>query len=278
MRRTTRRVVALAASVGLVAGMLAGSTGAVAAGSAPSFTCSGGDFSTFTPQLIPSGTYRSITVTGFCEIASGATVIVKSGLTVAPGGFLVASGALDNGLQFPDCNRTITVSGGIKIGAFGSLILGDGPGSGCAVNTKTTVNGGLTAAGPLDLIVHGVTVNGGVTSLGGGDNSPCNFEGLPTYSTIEDSHVNGGVIFSGYRACWLGFARNHINGGVTLTNNHLDDPDAMEILSNTINGGLACSGNVPTPTNILDAHPTPPPNTVEPNTVHGPETGQCAGL
>jgi hypothetical protein len=34
-----------------------------------------------------------------------------------------------------------------------------------------------------------------------------------------------------------------MNGGVTLMNNVLDDPDAMEILSNSINFGLACSGS-----------------------------------
>ena len=234
--------------------------------------CSGGDFSTFTPELIPTGSYTSIRVTGFCEVASGATVRVLSGVNVAPGGILVASGALDNAMDHPDCDRTISVSGGVRVGAQGVLILGDGPGSGCAVNTATTVNGGIDATAALDLIVHGVTVNGGVTSRGGGDNLPCDFSGLPTYSAIEDSHVNGGVTVSGYRACWLGFARNHINGGVTLADNKLDDPDAMEILANTIHGRLACSGNSPTPTNIADGV------TLEPNTVSGKELGQCAGL
>ncbi len=243
-----------------------------AAGAPPSLTCSGGDFSTFAPELIPSGTYASIKVTGFCEVASGATVRVLSGLDVAPSGFLVASGALDNAMDHPDCNRTMSVSGGVRVGAKGVLILGDGPGSGCVVNTATTVNGGIDATGALDLIVHGVTVNGGVTSIGGGDNLPCDFSGLPTYSTIEDSHVNGGVTVSGYRACWLGFARNHISGGATLTDNKLDDPDAMEILANAIHGRLACSGNSPTPTNIADGV------TSEPNTVTGKESGQCAGL
>jgi hypothetical protein len=94
VRLTARRVLSILASVGLLAGLLAVTTGTVAAaGPASSLTCSGGDLSTFSPQMIPSGTYTSLTVTGFCEVASGATITVKSGLTVAPGAILVASGA-----------------------------------------------------------------------------------------------------------------------------------------------------------------------------------------
>lgn len=43
------------------------------------------------------------------------------------------------------------MSGGVKIGAVGSLILGDGPESGCAVNTTTTVNGGVTSLGYVSI-------------------------------------------------------------------------------------------------------------------------------
>jgi len=83
----------------------------------------------------------------------------------------------------------------------------------------------------------------------------------------------------------MGFIRNHVNGGVSVTNNTLGDPDAIEIGLNVIHGGLACSGNqrdpaspiLPlgvggVPTNSFDGSPA------NPNTVTGPETGQCAGL
>jgi hypothetical protein len=246
--RRSRRIGSILASVGLVAGMLAATTGSAAAvtGGAPSLTCSGGNLGTFTPELIPSGTYRSLTVTGFCEVEPGARIIVTSGVIVAPGAFLVASGALDNGMAYPDCNRTIAVSGGIRVGAFGSLFLGDGPGSGCDPKTQTTVGGGLNAAGPLFLVVHGVTVNGGLSSVGGGDNQPCNFApgAIPTYSTIEDSQINGGATVSGYQACFLGFIRNHVNGTVRLTNNS-EPTDEIDIGANVVHGNLLCSGNVP---------------------------------
>ena len=283
VRRTTRRVVSLLASASLVAGLLAVSTGTAAAapGGLKSLTCSGGNLATFTPELIKSGTYRTITVTGFCEIESGATVVVTSGLTVALGGFLVASGALDNpgpGGFTPDCNRAITVSGGIQVGKAGSLFLGDGPGTGCFPSTQTTVNGGLTAVDPKFLIVHGVTINGGIASHGGSGplGGPICFPepgvGLicPFWTALEDNRINGGVTVDGYDGFWFGFIRNEVNGSVNLTNNKLVDPDGNEYVTNTVHGRLNCSGNSPTPW-VGDSGGAP-------NVVTGPMTGQCVGL
>lgn len=250
---------------------------AAVGGAAPSATCSG---SFDQPGILASGTYSSVSVTGPCFVPPSSTIAVLHGLTVEPGGFLVAAGALDG--PAPSCTRSITISGGVAVKPGGSLILGDGEGSGCVPNTHTVVNGGLHANGAIDLIIHGVVVNGGLDSMGGGDGGPCNFASPtgPVYATVEDSQVNGGLTLSGYNACWLGFARNHVTGGVTLQNNVLDDPDAMEILSNSINGGLACSGNVaggvPRATNLVD-NPDGS-HSPEPNTVHGLETGQCVGL
>ena len=98
------------------------------------------------------------------------------------------------------------------------------------------------------------------------------FAGPCSFSALEDSRVDGSVSISGYGGFWLGLARNHVNGGVTLRDNTLADPDAMEILANTIHGTLACSGNTPVPTNVADGQ------ALFPNQVTGRETGQCAGL
>ena len=264
--RRSRRIGSILASVGLVGGMLAATTGSAAAisGGAPSLTCSGGDFGA--PVMIPSGTYGSLTVTGFCEVESGATITVTSGLTVAPGAFLVASGILDHGMTYPDCNRTITVSGGIRVGNFGSLFLGDGPGSRCDPKTRTTVRGGLSAAGPLFLVVHGVTINGGLSSVGGGDDQPCNWFGIPTFATVEDSQINGDVTVSGYRACFLGFIRNQVNGTVMLTNNY-EPTDEIDVGANVVHGNLICSGNVPLE-NTGGSPGTPPSQVTGQNTCH----------
>jgi len=245
----------LAAGALLGASVVASPVAAAAQGS----TCSG---------TLGSGTYRSLTVTGFCQIPDHSRVVIKGGLTIAPDAALVGSSTVNGG-----CDRSVTVSGGVRVGDGATLILGDSAeGTGCAGAT-TVIRGGLRGHGAGTVVIHGATIHGGMTTSGGGlpicneqTFAPCYF------SALEDSHVNGGVSITGYTGFWLGLARNHVNGRVTLRDNVLADPDAMEVLSNTIHGTLACSGNSPVPTNLADGHPVPP------NSVTGRETGQCAGL
>jgi len=249
-------------------------------------TCAGGP--------IAPGTYRSLTVTGFCAIQGH--VDIRGGLTIAAGGGLDAAGQ--------NCDVFLNVSGGVRVQTNGVLFLGnsegttDQQGNPCP-NSNDVVRGGLRGSGALGVVVHGTTIDGGFSLQGGGggnsyfDFGPpegvfcANAPGLPfpPFSDIEDSRVNGGASISGLSTCWMGFIRNHVNGGVSVTNNTLGDPDAIEIGLNVIHGGLACSGNqrdpaspiLPlgvggVPTNSFDG---PPAN---PNTVTGPKTGQCAGL
>jgi hypothetical protein len=62
-----------------------------------------------------------------------------------------------------------------------------------------------------------------------------------------------------------------VNGGVNLNNNvSTEDPDSNEYVTNTINGGLHCSGNSPAP-QVGDSEGSP-------NKVNGGKTGQCANL
>jgi hypothetical protein len=239
------------------------------AGSSSSFVCSGiGD-------SIPPGSYGSVTVSGLCSIEG--TVNISGGLTIAAGGGLDASG--------PDCNSFVHVSGGVQVQDNGVLFLGNGEGTGCP-SSNDVVNGGLRGSNALAVVVHGTTMNGGFSIIGGGGGTSCDDAvvqgvdiGTPPFTDVEDSHVNGGATISGMSTCWMGFIRNQANGGLQVDNNTLGDPDAIEIGLNTINGGIACSGNALAfpgpgglPTNSFDGSP---PN---PNTVHGQETGQCAGL
>jgi hypothetical protein len=276
-RSLGKRAVTFLATLGLVGAMFGAIVvpAASASTSGPAGTDCAGTLDH--PGILGSGTYGSVTVSGFCYVPPGSTIVASGAVTVRSTGFLLAAGLFDQQLGVPGaptCDRSITIQGGVVVWPGGSLVLGDGEGSGCATRTHTVVSNGVTANGAIDLIIHGVVVNGGVTSIGGGDHGACNFDAPtgPVYATVEDSQINGGVTVSGYTACWLGFARNHINGSVTLKNNHLDDPDAMEILANSIKGGLSCSGNSPTPTNVADG------TLFEPNTVTGSRSGQCAGL
>lgn len=257
-------VLVFLASVAVAAASAAG-----AGANSSSFVCSGVN------QAIPSGSYGSVTVTGLCSIEG--TVSISGGLTVASGALLDATGF--------DCNAFVDVSGGVSVMSGAFLMLGNGAGTGCP-NSNDVVNGGLRASSPLAVVVHGTTFNGGVSVSGGGGGTSCgpaivqgvNIE-TPPFTDIEDSRINGGTTFSGMSTCWMGFIRNQASGGVTISNNTLGDPDAIEIGLNTINGGLSCAGNAlafpgpgGVPTNSFDGSP---PN---PNTVNGSETGQCTGL
>ena len=51
---------------------------------------------------------------------------------------------------------------------------------------------------------------------------------------------------TGYQACWFGFIRNFVPGTVTLSDNTLEDSDAMEVVTNQINN-LRCQRNTPAP-------------------------------
>jgi hypothetical protein len=152
------------------------------------------------------------------------------------------------------------------------LGLGCSPVAGCSFTTHDRVFKSLIASNPASVIVHNASFSN--VSVQGGTGLPdCDFHpivGSPDYLTIEDSSVSGNVNISDYVSCWLGFIRNSVGGSVTLTNNTLDDPDAMEIVTNTIVGNLACYGNSPAP-QIGDSEGGP-------NVVFGYELGQCVGL
>lgn len=268
---------AVVLSVGLVA-LSAGVAGATAGPTA--FTCSGGTLQA--PQVIPAGTYKSVTVSdGFCVMQG--TYSITGGLTVKPGAFLDAAvffGFPPYNYGVP-CNVFVKVSGGVRVGQGAALYFGNSGDTGCP-SSNDVVKGGIISTGAESVVVHGTTVSGGFTVQGGGGGTSCQPTALSPfgpYSNLEDSHVNGAVSFSGLSTCWTGIIRNTVNGTVSVNNNTMGDPDAIEIGLNHINGTLACSGNAlafpgpgGVPTNSFDGSP---PN---PNVVTGAETGQCTGL
>lgn len=266
MRGILRTAMGLAAFASLVLGSAA--MNVATAEAAPSgATCSGGN--------IAPGTYQSLTITGVCFIPEG-VVTVQGGLTLAPGSFLYAASPA----------ATVTISGGAVVGSGATLIFGCAPSFGCDITTNDRINGNVVGNAPLAMIFHGNTLNGNVSIRGGGGGATCDPNPLltsilgfpaPAFTAFEDNHINGGESISGLQSCWFGFARNHFNGSVSLVNNTLADPDAMEILANHIHGSLACSGNSPEPKNSADVEGSDQ-RIPEPNTVTGKESGQCAGF
>lgn len=77
-------------------------------------------------------------------------------------------------------------------------------------------------------------------------------------------------IFRYVHSCWFGLIRSQIGGSVRIAHNRMGDPDAMEIVTNTIAGNLACFDNVP--------HAQVGDSGGAPNVVGGQKRGECRSL
>jgi hypothetical protein len=98
--------------------------------------------------------------------------------------------------------------------------------------------------------------------------------GSPVYSDLEDNTIHGDVTISGVHSCWMGVIREAVSGSVTVSHNKLADPDAIEILSDTIAGNLTCTGTSMT-WDSADETSNLYPRSPEPDTVAGTRSGQC---
>jgi hypothetical protein len=252
-----------------VVGML--STGAAPAVAKPggNATCSG-DLSNVPSSVgTLSGTYSgNVQVSGACAVDAGAAVI-NGNLTLLPGSTLVAAFA----------SGSLTVNGSLQVQNGATLILGCNPESFSCIDDPNgtsvdNVSGNLIADQPLGLVVHNTTVGGNAIENGGGggvgcDSTPGVFGlfGSPAYIDNEDSTVNGNLIISGVQSCWLGTLRVQVGGNLVDTNNTMADPDAGEVVNNTVGGNLICAGNSPA-VQFGDSGAAP-------NQVHGNATGEC---
>jgi hypothetical protein len=180
--------------------------------------------------------------------------------TLAPGGYgkvIVPQGAVCTS------DGPVRIRGGLRVDPGATFVLGseEAPGDNGTIN-------GVTARHAASVQIHFVTINGGVVSHGGSGPFGPPFD--VTWTTIEDSTINGNVLIDGYDGFWMGFFRNHVFGNVTMTNNVLQDEDGNEYANNVIDGNLNCAGNDPAP-QFGDSGGTP-------NTVTGQKTGQCTAV
>ena len=127
---------------------------------------------------------------------------------------------------------TINVRGGVRVDEGATFILGSEESA-----DTGKIRGGIRAHAPASLQVHFAHIKGGVRMRGGNG----------FFSTVEDSVIHGGATINGYSGFWLGFIRNTVHGTVKLSNNHMDDPDANEYVTNRIKGSLICHNNSPAP-------------------------------
>ena len=104
----------------------------------------------------------------------------------------------------------------------------------------------------------------------GGAGVSCPTPPTSNFSAVEDDTVFGSVSIQGLTSCWLGVIRNRVNGNVVISNNRMADPDANEVVSNTIFGNLSCFNNRP--------HAQIGDSGGSLNTVTGSKLGECATL
>ena len=255
-----------AAAFAVTLGAVLAAPAVASAAPAPDAVCHGGS--------VAAGTYHTLTIAGICSIDSG-NVHVWDNLTVRSGGALLAAfGGSD-----------VTVGHNVVVRAKGILVLGceaenficfnDPDQTVGTLNTNDRIGGSLIASNALMVLAHRNHITGSVTQSGGGGGVNCTTfplgpTGPPAYSTYEDNFIGRGATVVGLHTCWLGFIRNTVRGNVVYSSNILADPDANEVVTNTIKGNLICTGNKPA-VQIGDSGGSP-------NIVSGRAFGQCRAV
>jgi hypothetical protein len=239
------------------------------------------------PGVLAGKYSANVIVQGACAVNGGAA-IVAGNLTVRPGAVLVAAFALND--QSGNGSSSLTVRGNLEIQNGAAMILGCDPQSFACIDDPNHESPTLSSAGrvsgnlieqqPLGVVVHNSTIAGNVVESGGGGGLTCEPSGVfalfgsPVYSDYEDSTIRGNLSVTGLDSCWLGVARVRVSGNLSMVNDQLADPDAIEILSNHIAGNLLCQQN----SQVWDSAEESKslyPRAPEPNTVLGHRIGQC---
>ena len=234
--------------------LLAGAGIASASAAAPRFTCSG---SARQPGVL-AGSYSDVVVRGVCAVNSGSAYVQRD-LVVAPGATLLAAFARDRSTR--GGSSSLTVGGSLTVLRGGTLILGceaahfaciDDPNQkNPTLNSSSSVGGNLIARHALGIVVHASTIGTNVVERGGGGGVSCTPKGIfaafksPVYSDYEDNLVGGNLTVTGLRSCWFGALRNNLRNSALVAGNTVADPDAMEVVSNTVRRSLSCLGNRP---------------------------------
>ena len=211
---------------------------------------------------VKSGVYRSLRIAGACTVPTGARVRVMNNVLVK------RHAVLDQVTQ-----STLNVHGNVFVRPHAIIGLGCNDEVGCSHSTNDHIGGDLIAFRAKAVVDEQEVIGGNVIITGGGGSMDCSSTALfggPYFSTIHDSVVGGKVIFRYVHSCWFGLIRTQVGGNVRIVGNRMGDPDAMEIVTNTIGGNLACFNNVPH-AQIGDSGGLP-------NVVGGQKRGECRHL
>lgn len=287
-----RTLMQLAARAALLAAVLAAGAGSQAAQAGAASrrtpdpaTCTG---TRKAPGVLTGSYPHGVRIKGLCDVNAG-TAKVHGNLTVLPSGAILADFATDD--RLPGADSSLQVSGSVLIEKGGTAVLGcepqefncvDDPGgqSDPTLTSSDRIGRDVRAAEALGVILHHDYVGGSISQRGGGGGSNCDAAGIfnnigqPDYSDYEDSTIRGSLSVHGLDSCWLGIARLQVGASVSIVGDDLDDPDAIEILSNTISGNLNCASDSAVWDSSDDSEQLYP-RVPEPNTVRGRRSGQC---
>ena len=258
--------------------------------------CSG---SSSHPGVLKGHYASGVLVKGFCAVNSGKADVIGT-LTVSKGATLAAA--------YGKHGSALKVTGNLVVDSDGVAVLGckvnqgetgyaclDQPNSSAPTLTgHEDVTGNLIGHSALAVVVHNSAIGGNVTQTGGGGGLNCGLPktgpfaafNSPVYSDYEDSTIGGSAVIKNLKSCWLGFGREYVGKSVTINDNEMDDPDAIEVFSNYITKNLGCKSNSHPPKG-MPPHDEPVwdttdikdtslyPRREEPNTVEGTRSGQC---
>ena len=211
---------------------------------------------------IKAGTYRSLRIKGVCTVPTGATVAVNHDVVVTP------HATLNQVTQ-----STLNVWGDVIAWSDSVVGLGCNDEVGCKTETNDHIGGSLRAYGAWAVVDEQEHIGGDVIIWGGGGSENCNSTALfggPYFSTIHDSTVGGNIVLRRVHTCWFGLIRTQVGGDVKIVGNRFGDPDANEIVTNTIAGNLGCFNNNPA-AQVGDSGGLP-------NVVGGQRRGECKNL
>ena len=243
--------------------LLVSATPAMAQEQHHSYTCTGGS--------VPTGTYSSVTIAGFCDVVPDAVITVTGNLDVSPGALFDAQSA----------PSTITVGRNV-IAESGALVgLGCQPdyfdangthiktGHPCVIepdgHSTITVKGNVIGDNADTVLLNGATVTGNVQLSGGGGDIPW---------SIKNNMIGRNLKIEGVSADWLGVLFNNVGGNVSLTDITATDPGdpgrLVFVVRNVIGKNLSCENLSPGVSGGFF------PGSV--NVVGGRALGQCSAL
>jgi hypothetical protein len=194
----------------------------------------------FTNLSVPAGAQclivGPVSVSGSLSIGQAAAVLV------APSGSLNVGGRVtvaDQGV-FGDLQNSspVHVGGPVVVGNDAVFVAGKETANGPIVNS---FGGRVIGTQVSSVQIHNANIAGSVVLAGGGAENPV----VPhvNFNDLEDNHIGGNVVETGYSGVWAGVLRNTIQGNLVFANN--SNMDEFDIGSNTVAGNAICVGNNP---------------------------------